>query len=362
MITTTRVVLSRRDNCVPVQLGELRNGGRGRAEAARGNELGAAICRSCGLVSQLASELPVENRLTRRAELAFGLPLLRADSLSRSLSQDAAEKHCNDDTEGLEYPPGDHARADDSQEPSGQGKREQLPPHGSRGNRRRVVIDHANALVKPVQPIPQPHQSILAEDPRVTRANRCRSPNGSSGLRGRGLGTISGMRARPAVGLLVSTSAALGIGRLGFGSWTAAVVLLVLVAVVVLPFSLARDRRAKQAHGLPSDTPTEATREVRMSLAPEAALEQAALAFSSVEFVKSASVRVDRQRGLVRARTRMTGGSWGERLTATVSPIDDGARVVIESRGVVPQLIDYGKNARNVAAICQQLWTTNTSG
>lgn len=163
------------------------------------------------------------------------------------------------------------------------------------------------------------------------------------------------MRARQLTGLIVGVGVALAIGRLSFGSWAASLVLLLLVFVVVVPVSRARDRRKKQEYGLSPDAPTEASRELKLSMPPESALSHASRALEQAAFVKASTVRVDRRRGRVRARTRLTWESFGERLTVTVVPAPDGTVARVESRGVVPQLLDYGKNARNVAAVSQPM-------
>jgi hypothetical protein len=180
-----------------------------------------------------------------------------------------------------------------------------------------------------------------------------RSADISGALNGPLLGTIIGMRARQLAGLALSTAVALTIGRLGFGSWGASLLLLLLVWIVIIPLSGVRDRRKKREFGLSPDTPTEATREIKLSMPPELALSHASDALAQAAFVKPSSVRVDRKRGAVRARTRLTWDSFGERLTVTIVPTTDGAVVQVESRGLVPQFIDYGKNARNVAAVTQ---------
>jgi uncharacterized protein (DUF58 family) len=163
------------------------------------------------------------------------------------------------------------------------------------------------------------------------------------------------VRGRKLVGLCLSTATALAIVRLSSGSWTAAVLFVVLLFAVVVPFSRVRDRRQKQAHGLPQNTPTEAAREVRITVSPELAVDQAVDALRRLDFVKPSSVRTDRTKRVIRARTRISRDSFGERLTVRVGPAAGGANVRVESRGVVPQLIDYGKNARNVATVMARL-------
>src|SRR3954449_5977233 len=147
-----------------------------------------------------------------------------------------------------------------------------------------------------------------------------------------------GMRGRQLTGLAISTAMALTIGRLSFGSWSAALLLLLLMWLVIVPISRVRDRRKKREFGLSPDTPTEATRELKLTMPPELALSHASDALERAAFVKPSSVRVDRTRGAVRARTRLTWDSFGERLTVTIVPAPDGTVARVESRGLFPQL------------------------
>ena len=56
--------------------------------------------------------------------------------------------------------------------------------------------------------------------------------------------------------------------------------------------------------------------------------------------------------GVFTARVPMSTSSWGERLTVTVSPLDRGTRVTARSTCSFPlQIIDWGKNRRNVTRI-----------
>ena len=171
-------------------------------------------------------------------------------------------------------------------------------------------------------------------------------------------GTDDHVGGRKVVGVCVSTAVALGMARLSSGSWTAAVLFVLLLYAVVVPFSMARDRRQKRAHGLPQNTPTEAIREVRVGVPPDLAIEQAVDALRHLDFVKPQSVRADRARHVIRARTRISRDSFGERLTVRVAAAGGGANVRVESRGLLPQLIDYGKNARNAAAVLDRLQST----
>ena len=164
--------------------------------------------------------------------------------------------------------------------------------------------------------------------------------------------TVTGRRT---IGLVLSLAVALAIGRAGSGSWSVAGLLVLIVSLIVWPLSRARDRKRKQAFGLAADTATEAVREFLMPGGVEATLDHAAGVMRSLDFVKTGTVRVDSGRRMVRARTRLTRDSWGEWLSIRVTPEEASVRVRVESRGLVPQLIDYGKNARNVAAITQRL-------
>jgi uncharacterized protein (DUF1499 family) len=58
----------------------------------------------------------------------------------------------------------------------------------------------------------------------------------------------------------------------------------------------------------------------------------------------------------VSVRTKVGFKSWGERVTCTLVPVEDGFWVRVESKSsVVTTLIDYGVNRRNVEQVVRAL-------
>ncbi|MFV0533160.1 MAG: hypothetical protein ACK5MR_05850 [Cumulibacter sp.] len=58
----------------------------------------------------------------------------------------------------------------------------------------------------------------------------------------------------------------------------------------------------------------------------------------------------------VQAKVGMGALSWGEKITVTLQPIDGGTGVHIRSQCAFPlQLVDYGKNKKNVESIAAGL-------
>jgi hypothetical protein len=93
----------------------------------------------------------------------------------------------------------------------------------------------------------------------------------------------------------------------------------------------------------------EATSRISLDVSPAIALEAASRALRAL--APEESIDVDRHKGTLVAELPRSWRSWGERLTLTIDTENGGSSVIVTSRPIALQLLDYGKNRANVSAL-----------
>jgi hypothetical protein len=94
----------------------------------------------------------------------------------------------------------------------------------------------------------------------------------------------------------------------------------------------------------------EATSRISLDVSPAIALEAASRALRALAPLEE-SIDVDRHKGTLVAELPRSWRSWGERLTLTIDTENGGSSVIVTSRSIALQLLDYGKNRANVSAL-----------
>jgi hypothetical protein len=133
---------------------------------------------------------------------------------------------------------------------------------------------------------------------------------------------------------------------------------MVVQVVLVLGWSLTRDRRARQEQGQSSRRPwdpVDAEQTVVFNTPYDHAFEAALGAVQAVPGVRVAEGDPATQR--ITAKTGMSRASWGEHIRIDVVPLGDSqTRVAVQSRpAFAPQIVDNGRNTSNVSQFLFEL-------
>lgn len=158
----------------------------------------------------------------------------------------------------------------------------------------------------------------------------------SSVLVGASIGSVVALRENFQQGLIAGTLAMLGWGA--------------LMIITIAPLSLFATRKLTDEQSQPEQT---LELKVAMSLPSVSGLIKKAL--SNLSFVHS--IAVNEEEGTITAKTRMSLVSFGEKITIKATKEEqESVLVKISSKPVVKfTAIDYGKNYKNIEALCSML-------
>ncbi|AGL18393.1 hypothetical protein [Actinoplanes sp. N902-109] len=96
-----------------------------------------------------------------------------------------------------------------------------------------------------------------------------------------------------------------------------------------------------------------------MPIGMEVTLERLKAVLEGLDRARPPAVIADR---CVSVRTKVSLASWGERVTCTLVPADDGFLIRVESKtSVVTTMIDDGANRRNVEQVVRALGLSRIS-